>query len=356
MSAALVTGSMGLVGAEAVGFFAQQGMDVVGIDNDMRADYFGPLSSNINNLKRMQSSIPNYSHHNTDVRSRDELEAIFKDHGSSISLILHAAAQPSHDWAGRHPETDFSVNAVGTMNLLELARQHCPEAVFVFVSTNKVYGDRPNGLPFVEQNSRWEVDPSHGYAAHGIDEGMSIDGSTHSLFGVSKTAADLMVQEYGRYFGMKTACFRCGCITGPGHAGAQLHGFLSYMARCAVNRTPYTVFGHDGKQVRDNIHSLDLVRAFWSFYRSPGSGEVYNMGGGRDANCSIIEAMEMCERLTGLPFDAQFGGAERKGDHVWWISDTRKFRAAHPDWVPEYGIERLMEELLAGEKESAIIG
>ncbi len=354
MTIALVTGSAGLVGAEASAFFSLQGMGVVGIDNDMRAQYFGDSSSNRSNLERLQAELPRYTHHSFDVRERNRLESIFKRHGSEVSLILHAAAQPSHDWAADHPEVDFSVNAVGTLNLLELARTYCPDAVFIFVSTNKVYGDSPNRLPVVEQESRWEVDPDHSYSAHGIDETMSIDASMHSLFGVSKTAADLLVQEYGRYFGMRTACFRAGCITGPHHAGAKLHGFLAYLVQCAVERRPYTVYGYKGKQVRDNIHSSDLVRAFWSFYCSPRSAEVYNIGGGRRSSCSVREAITFCEEATSRQFDVEFSEQNRRGDHIWWISDTRKFQSHYPDWSQQYGTEQLLREMVDSARERQV--
>ena len=274
------------------------------------------------------------------------MHRVFERYGRAVSCVIHAAALPSHDWAAREPETDFSVNATGTLVLLEAVRAHCPDAVVIHVSTNKVYGDRPNGLPMEELDDRYEVAADHRYRARGIDEDMLIDHCMHSLFGVSKVAADMMVQEYGRYFGLRTTSLRCGCITGPHHAGAQLHGFLTYLVQCAVMGRPYTVFGYDGKQVRDNLHSGDLARAFWAVFQNPGSGQVYNMGGGRDASVSIREAVAICMRLTGRDFPVSFTGAQRKGDHIWWITDTARFEADHPGWVRTYDRERLLTELV----------
>src|SRR3954453_8449597 len=259
MSVVLVTGSAGLIGAETVRFFAAEGFDVVGIDNDMRRVLFGEGASNGGSRQRLQAEIKRYEHIEGDIRDPELLDAVFGRKGHAISAVVHTAAQPSHDWAARDPQTDFSINANGTLNILEATRRHCPNAAFVFTSTNKVYGDTPNLLPLVEKETRWEVRTDHPFAAHGIDESMSVDGSLHSLFGVSKLAADVLVQEYGRYFELKTGCFRGGCLTGPGHAGTMLHGFLAYLAQCAVTGQPYTVFGYSGKQVRDNIHSWDLV-------------------------------------------------------------------------------------------------
>ena len=245
----------------------------------------------------------------------------------AITAVIHTAAQPSHDWAASDPQTDFTVNANGTLNLLEATRRHCPDAAFIFTSTNKVYGDAPNRLPLVEQELRWEISPEHPFAAHGIDESMSVDSCLHSLFGASKLAADVVVQEYGRYFGMRTACFRGGCLTGPGHSGTKLHGFLAYLAKCAVTGAPYTVLGYKGKQVRDNIHSYDLVNAFWHFIQAPRAGAVYNIGGGRHSNCSMLEAIAACERLSGKPMNWSYSEQNRTGDHIWWISDVRRFQA-----------------------------
>ena len=272
--------------------------------------------------------------------------AFSKSTAANIEVVVHTAAQPSHDWAAREPQTDFEVNATGTLNLLEATRGHAPEAPFIFCSTNKVYGDTPNQLPLEEQPTRLELPESHHYYA-GIDTSMSIDLSTHSLFGVSKTAADLLVQEYGRYFGLQTVCFRGGCLTGPRHAGARLHGFLAYLMRCTVTGTPYTVYGYGGKQVRDNIHSADLVTAFEAFRADPKPGAVYNIGGGRRSNCSMLEAIEACERIAGRELDWSLDEANRIGDHRWWISDVSDFEADYPAWQPRYGIEDILTELHA---------
>ena len=347
MSVVIVTGSAGLIGAEAVGFFAEKGFDIVGVDNDMRRYFFGDEASTAWSRERLEKRHPSYSHVTADIRDQDAIDALFARYGASIALVIHTAAQPSHDWAAREPFTDFSVNANGTLNLLEAARRHCPDAPFIFTSTNKVYGDTPNALPLVELENRWELDPSHPWAAHGIPEAMSIDQTKHSLFGASKVAADVMVQEYGRYFGMKTACFRGGCLTGPGHSGAQLHGFLAYLMKCAVTGTPYRVFGYKGKQVRDNIHSFDLVNAFWHVFQTPRSAEVYNIGGGRHSNCSMAEAIAKAERLTGRPMVWSYDETNRIGDHIWWISDIRRFQEHYPDWSLTRDIDGILAEMHA---------
>jgi len=348
MSIAIVTGAAGLIGAETVRFFTANGFDVVGIDNDMRRVFFGDDASSLWSRHRLEREVRNYRHLDLDIRDRAGIERLFTRYEKSISAVIHTAAQPSHDWAARDPMTDFSVNAVGTLNLLEATRKYCPDAPFIFTSTNKVYGDRPNSLPLIELGSRWEVDPQHPFAAHGIDESMSIDACLHSVFGASKVSADIMVQEYGRYFGMRTVCFRGGCLTGSGHSGTQLHGFLAYLARCAVTGEAYKVFGYKGKQVRDNIHSYDLVSAFWHFVKKPRSGAVYNMGGGRHANCSIVEAIALCERLTGRPFKWTYEDTNRVGDHIWWISDVRKFMTDYPEWRYRYDLETTLAEIIAG--------
>ena len=344
MSVVIVTGSGGLIGAETVRWFAAEGHVVAGIDNDMRAYYFGEEASTQWAVERLIEEVPGYRHYGADVRDLEALRRIFQEYAGDITLVVHAAAQPSHDWAAREPITDFGVNAVGTLNLLELTREHTPDTPFVFTSTNKVYGDRPNELPLVELDARWEIDPNHPYA-NGIDETMSIDQTTHSVFGASKAAADVLVQEYGRYFGMKTACFRGGCLTGPGHSGTALHGFLSYLVKCAVTGTEYRVLGYKGKQVRDNIHSRDLVAAFSEFHRNPRSGEVYNMGGARYSNCSIREAIDFCEAIIGQPMNAQYVDDNRIGDHIWWISDVSRFQSHYPDWQLTYDIERIIREI-----------
>ena len=348
MSAVLVTGSAGLIGSEAAQFYCRRGDLVVGIDNDMRSRFFGPEASTRWKRDLLLAQYTEYRHHDADIRDRDAIERIFREYGNDIELVIHAAAQPSHDWAARDPHVDFTVNANGTLTLLEATRQFCPEAVFVFASTNKVYGDRPNELPLVERDTRWEIDPSHPYADDGIDESMSVDMTKHSLFGASKTAADLLVQEYGRYFGMKTACFRGGCLTGPNHSGTQLHGFLSYLMRCVVEGIPYTVFGYKGKQVRDNIHSHDYVAAVDQFFRNPRIGEVYNMGGGRFCSCSVLEAIALCEEIAGRRLTWQYADANRSGDHMWWISDTRKFSRHYPSWTQKYDLRATLEEMLDG--------
>jgi CDP-paratose 2-epimerase len=348
MSIAIVTGSHGLIGAESVRFFARQGFAVVGIDNDMRRYFFGAEASTRWAQAELEREVKGYQAHDLDIRDGAAMDALFARHGKDIAVVIHAAAQPSHDWAAREPATDFTVNANGTLNLLEATRKHCPEAPFIFTSTNKVYGDMPNRLPLVEQATRWELDAGHPWAAHGIDESMTIDQSLHSLFGASKVAADVLAQEYGRYFGLKTACFRGGCLTGPGHSGAPLHGFLAYLVKCAVTGQPYTVLGYKGKQVRDNIHSYDLVNAFWHFFRNPRPGEVYNMGGSRHSNCSMLEAIGISERLTGKPMNWSYSETNRTGDHIWWISDVRRFQAHYPDWSFRYDIEAIMAEIVDG--------
>ncbi len=348
MGTVFVTGSAGLIGAETVRRFAAAGHRVVGIDNDMRAYFFGDGASTRWMRDRLEKEIAEYRHRELDIRDYAALERLYREYAGDIDLVVHAAAQPSHDWAAREPITDFGINATGTLNLLELTRLYSPETPFIFTSTNKVYGDTPNHLPLVEHETRWEVDPSHPYAEHGIDESMSIDQSKHSVFGASKVAADVMVQEYGRYFGMYTAAFRGGCLTGPGHSGAELHGFLSYLMKCTLTGKPYTVFGYKGKQVRDNIHSHDLVEAFYRFYNNPRSGEVYNMGGSRHSNCSVNEAIALCESITGRKLDYRYEPQNRSGDHIWWISDVRRFRAHYPDWKYEYSLQDILEEIYHG--------
>ncbi|MBL8015384.1 MAG: NAD-dependent epimerase/dehydratase family protein [Candidatus Doudnabacteria bacterium] len=347
MSIAIVTGSSGLIGSEAVQFLAEKGFEVVGIDNDMRAYFFGETASNKQNEASLIKRFEKFSTHNTDIRNFEEVDKIFARYGKEISLVVHTAAQPSHDWAAKEPFTDFSVNANGTLNLLEASRKHCPEAVFIFTSTNKVYGDTPNNLPLIEADLRWEVNSEHKFAAEGIDESMSIDQTKHSLFGASKVAADVLVQEYGRYFGMKTVSFRGGCLTGPAHHGAELHGFLAYLIQCAVTGKEYTVFGYKGKQVRDNIHSKDLIKAFWEFYKKPRVGEVYNIGGSRYSNISILEAIKMIKDLSGHELKYKISDKPRAGDHIWYISDVRKFQEHYPGWKYEYNIEKIISEMLA---------
>ena len=348
---ALITGSAGLIGAESVRFFSDKGLDVVGVDNDMRAYFFGTEASTNWSRGQLERQISSYQHKDMDIRDYDSLEKIFKHYVKSIGLVLHTAAQPSHDWAANEPLTDFTVNANGTLNLLELTRLYCPEAVFIFTSTKKVYGDAPNRLPLEELEFRWELSEEHTYFKHGIDESMSIDATLHSLFGASKVAADVMVQEYGRYFDMKTACFRGGCLTGPGHAGAELHGFLAYLAKCALTGKRYTVFGYNGKQVRDNIHSYDLVNAFWHVFQAPRVAEVYNIGGGRYANCSMLEAIRLAEEITGREFNWDYSEFNRVGDHIWWISDISRFMSHYPDWRLQHNLKDIMQTVIDGQAE-----
>ena len=344
MRTVIVTGSAGLIGSEAVKRFAKEGTRVVGIDNDMRAQFFGIEASTKKTRDDLIANLRGYEHHNLDIRDASAVAELFKGNRGRIEAIVHTASQPSHDWAARDPQTDFRVNANGTLNLLEAAREFCPEAPFIFVSTNKVYGDTPNRLPLRELPKRWEVELGHEYEL-GIPETMSIDYSTHSLFGASKAAADLLVQEYGRYFGMPTVSFRGGCLTGPAHAGAELHGFLSYLMLCTVKNRLYRVFGYKGKQVRDNIHSFDLVEAFAEFIRLPRAGEVYNIGGSRHSNCSVLEAIDLCEEISGRKLTWSYEETNRIGDHIWWISDVRKFQKHYPDWKFRYDLREILEEI-----------
>lgn len=345
MNIAIITGSSGLIGSESVGFFAIQFDKVIGIDNDMRQYFFGENASTDWNKMRLHQEFPNFMHYNTDIRSQVEIEAIFNEYGTDIKLVIHTAAQPSHDWAAKEPHTDFNVNANGTLNLLEATRKFSPDAVFVFTSTNKVYGDTPNNLPLIELESRWEIDTAHSYFKNGIDEQMSIDQCKHSLFGASKVAADILVQEYGKYFGMKTGVFRGGCLTGPNHSGTQLHGFLSYLMKCAVTGDHYSIFGYKGKQVRDNIHSHDLVNMFWHFYQNPRMGEVYNAGGGRFSNCSMTEGIALCEKIAGKKMNYTYVDDNRIGDHIWYISDLTKFKSHYPAWSWKYDLESTLVEI-----------
>ena len=344
MPTAIVTGSGGLIGSEAVRFLSVNGFGVAGIDNDMRKYFFGDEASTAWAVQRLESDVRGYHHHAIDIRDATAVERVFAEYTTDTTLVIHTAAQPSHDWAAREPLTDFGVNANGTLNVLEAARTHCPEAVFVFTSTNKVYGDRPNQLPLVESVNRWAIDFAHEYA-DGITETMPIDACTHSIMGASKVAADIMVQEYGRYFGMKTVCFRGGCLTGPGHSGAALHGFLAYLMKCCVIGREYQVLGYKGKQVRDNIHSRDLIEAFWQFYRAPRVGEVYNIGGGVYSNVSIIEAIALAEEIAGKKMITTYREQPRVGDHVWWVSGMTKFQSQYPDWRVTRDIRTTLEEI-----------
>jgi CDP-paratose 2-epimerase len=345
MSTVIITGSGGLIGSESARAFARGGHDIVGVENDMRAWFFGAEASTAHTTARLQSELgDSFRSVALDIRDAEGIDRLFAEHADSIELVIHTAAQPSHDWAATNPQVDFAVNANGTLNLLEAARRHADAATFVFCSTNKVYGDLPNQLPLLELEERLELPPEHRYYG-GIDTTMSIDSSTHSLFGVSKASADLLVQEYGRYFDMPTVCFRGGCLTGPNHAGTKLHGFLSYLMRCAITGEPYTIFGYAGKQVRDNIHSADLVAAFAAFHASPRPAAVYNIGGGRESNCSMLEAIAMCERIAGTQLDWTLAQENRIGDHRWWISDLEPFKRDFPQWGLTYGVERILGEI-----------
>lgn len=350
MNICIVTGSAGLIGSETVSFMNDHFDRIIGIDNNQRAYFFGENASTEWNRKRIESIYDKYEHHNIDIRNIDEIEKVFEKYNSDIKLIVHTAAQPSHDWAAREPITDFTINANGTLNLLEMTRKHCEKAVFIFTSTNKVYGDTPNYLPLIELEDRWEIDEHHAYYKNGIDEQMSIDNSKHSLFGASKVSADILAQEYGKYFEMNVGVFRGGCLTGPQHSGTQLHGFLSYLMKCAITGDHYTIFGYKGKQVRDNIHSWDLVNMFWHFYKNPRQGEVYNAGGGRFANCSMKEAIVICEEVTGNKMNFSYSETNRIGDHIWYISDLSKFKNHYPEWNWKYDLKMTLAQIFDGFK------
>lgn len=360
MKIALITGSAGLIGSQACIFFSERGYKVIGIDNDMRSYFFGESSSTKDSLESLKSNINDYEHYNIDIREYDRLSDIFNKYSSDIEIVIHTAAQPSHDWAAKEPLTDFGVNALGTMNLLELTRLNCPKATFIFTSTNKVYGDTPNYLDLVEKKDRWELN-SHTYEYltkfwylgmdGSINEQMSIDNTKHSIFGASKVAADIMCQEYGKYFGMNVGIFRGGCLTGPNHAGAELHGFLSYLVKCIVNNKPYTIFGYKGKQVRDNIHSWDLVNMFWHFHQNPKQGEVYNAGGGRTNSTSILEAIDTINKIAGTNWsNYTISEQNRIGDHIWYISDLTKFKSHYPDWNITISLEETIKQMVEFEK------
>lgn len=349
MSVVIITGSCGLIGSEAVNFFSEKGFDVVGIDNNMRRKFFGADGNTLWNRARLRKLHKSYRHYSADIRDAVAVRRIFKEYAKDTVGVIHAAAQPSHDWAARDPMTDFSINAVSTLVLLEAFRKYSPSSVFIFTSTNKVYGDRPNSLPLVELAKRFELAEEHLYYK-GIDETMSIDFCLHSLFGVSKASADLLVQEYGRYFGLKTGVFRGGCLTGPQHSGAQLHGFLSYLVKCCLTGRTYTIYGYKGKQVRDNIHAYDLVNAFYEFFKNPRCGEVYNIGGGRFANISMLEAIDICQSLSGRKMKYEYVAKNRIGDHIWWISDVSKFRAHYPAWGYTYSIEDTIQEIIGAQR------
>ena len=345
MKIALITGSCGLVGSESALFFAKKGFEIIGIDNNARKKFFGK-DGDISWVKRkIKNQIKKYKHFDIDIKNYASLKKIFNKYKSKIKIIIHAAAQPSHDWAKDKPFIDFDVNAKGTLNLLELTRLNCPNSPFIFMSTNKVYGDNPNFLPLVEKKFRWEIKSKHKFKS-GVDESMSLDNCTHSFFGVSKTYADLIVQEYGKNIKLKTACFRAGCITGPNHSGAKLHGFLSYLVKSSLKNKKYILIGYKGKQVRDNIHSHDLVSCFWEFYKKPRYGEVYNTGGGRYSNCSVIEALKIVEKIAKIKINKKVVSKNRVGDHIWYISSMKKFKNHYPKWKQKYSTFKIINELV----------
>ena len=345
MSVAIITGSCGLIGSESVNFFSKKGFDVIGIDNNLRKYFFGNDGSTLNIKKKLLKDNKNFFNYNIDIRNYQGLEKIFKKYKKRISLIIHCAAQPSHDYGKNFPTLDFSINASGTLNMLELTKIYCPTSPFIFMSTNKVYGDNPNKLKLIEKNKRWELKTSD-QLYKGIDEKFSIDNCTHSFFGVSKTYADLIVQEYGKNVGLKTVSFRGGCITGPNHSGAKLHGFLSYLVKVSLSKKKYFLIGYKGKQVRDNLHSYDLVNSFWEFYKKPKYGEVYNIGGGRFSNCSIIEALELVEKISSIKIKKEVIKKNRVGDHIWYISNINKFKKDYPKWKQKYNTKKIIEELI----------
>ena len=341
----LVTGSSGLIGSEAVEHFDRQGHTVLGVDNNMRQLFFGPAGDTTWNLERLRASTRRFTHHALDIRDRDGVMQLFRSH--RFDLIIHCAAQPSHDKASQIPFLDFEVNALGTVNLLEATRMYSPDAVFIMMSTNKVYGDAPNELPLVELDTRWDY--SRPEDAQGIRENCRIDRTLHSLFGASKVAADIMAQEYGRYFGLNTCIFRGGCLTGPNHSGVELHGFLSYIVKVAFSGKPYTVYGYKAKQVRDNVHSHDVIRAIEEFAAAPRPGEVYNMGGGRPNSISMMEAIARVEQLTGRKIHWNYSEQARKGDHICYISDLRKFQAHYPNWRITRDLDSILREIVDAE-------
>ena len=349
MSLAIITGSTGLVGSEAVNFFHDKGFEVIGIDNNLRKLFFGKNGSTSWIKLKLLKRNKNFKNYNIDIRNLNSVTNIFKRYKKKISVIIHCAAQPSHDYGKNFPFLDFNVNATGTLNLLELTKKYCPEAPFIFMSTNKVYGDNPNKLKIFEKKTRWELKKKDKFYK-GIKENFSIDNATHSFFGVSKTYADLMVQEYGKNIGLKTVCFRAGCITGPNHSGATLHGFLSYLVKASLKMKKYNLIGYKGKQVRDNLHSHDLVNCFWEFYKKPRYGEIYNIGGGRYSNCSIIEALNHVEEITKINVKKKILKIPRVGDHIWYISDTSKFKKHYPRWKQRYNTKKIIEELIEHQK------
>lgn len=344
MKIVLITGSSGLVGSTASAFFIKKGYNVVGIDNDYRSVLFGKTAST-KKQKNELSKYKKYNHYSVDIRNKLQLEKVFKKYKNKIKLIIHSAAQPSHDWAYKDPLTDFDINARSTLSLLNLMKSFCPESTFIFLSTNKVYGDRPNKIKFIEKKTRWDVSTRSKYY-NGINENFPIDQSIHSFFGSSKTYADIIVQEFGKNLGFKTGIFRCGCITGPNHAGAKLHGFLSYLVKSCIQKKSYEIIGYKGKQVRDNIHSHDLVNAFWEFFKKPRKGEVYNMGGGKTNSCSIIEAISYVEKKVNIKIKKKYNKKPRSGDHIWYISNLGKFKKHYPNWKVKFDFKKTMDQII----------
>ncbi len=345
MSIVIITGSSGLVGSESVNFFCDKGFDVIGIDNDLRKFFFGRDASTKWLNKILVKRNKRFKNFDIDIRDYSKLEKIFKKNKKRIKLIIHCAAQPSHDYGKNFPKIDFAVNASGTLNLLELTKKYSPNSPFIFMSTNKVYGDNPNKLKLNNRKTRYEITRKSKFFK-GIKEDFSIDNCTHSFFGVSKTYADLIVQEYGKNNGLKTVCFRAGCITGPKHSGAELHGFLSYLVKKSLKEKSYNIIGYNGKQVRDNIHSADLVRCFWEFYKKPKRGVIYNIGGGRYSNCSVIEALNYLEKKTGIKIKKNYINKNRVGDHIWYITNNSKFKNDYPKWKQKYNVKKIIDELI----------
>ena len=345
MSIVIITGANGLVGSEAVSFFSKKKYTVVGIDNNLRKFFFGEDGSTSWIKRKIIKENKNYIHYNIDIRNSQALNKLFKRYKNNISLIIHCAAQPSHDYGKNYPKIDFNVNATGTLNLLELTKKYCPNTPFIFMSTNKVYGDNPNKLKIIEKRTRYELSKKNKFY-NGINEKLSVDECTHSFFGVSKTYADLIVQEYGRNLGLKTVCFRAGCITGPNHSGAKLHGFLSYLIKQSLLKKEYTILGYKGKQVRDNLHSFDLINCFWEYFKKPKKGMVYNIGGGRFSNCSILEAISEIEYIAKIKIKRKFIKQNRIGDHIWYITDNKKFKKDYPNWKQKYNTKKIIKELI----------
>ena len=345
MSVVLITGSTGLVGSESVRFFCKKGFDVIGIDNNLRKFFFGKDGSTLWLKNKLLKDFKNFKNFNVDIRNFTSLDKIFKKYSKNISLIVHCAAQPSHDYGKNFPIIDFNINATGTLNLLELTKKYCALSPFIFMSTNKVYGDNPNKLKIYEKSTRWELKKSDKFFK-GVNETFPIDNCTHSFFGVSKTYADLIVQEYGKNVGLKTVCFRGGCITGPNHSGTKLHGFLSYLVKLSLSKKKYSLIGYKGKQVRDNLHSKDLINCFWEFYKKPKKGEIYNIGGGRYSNCSILEALNIVEEISKTQIKKEFIKKPRVGDHIWYISNISKFKKDYPNWNQIYNTKKIIEELI----------